>query len=880
MSGTSIRRLRVHMMLLSLGVLILTLGFNLLLSVSTLDSLAADVILSGYRSSGEHFARSVERGMRFGKPLESYAGMGEMLRQVQLGTRGVTRMEIVDATGAVLYTQASTMEGSSRSGDETVSGQDNSQISGRSGGPASGQAANEKGDNTDRNANRTRPDDLKLMQSGQASPADAVIQLADGYRILIPLQNKGLAGWLAMEISAEQVDRAAGSFLHWSLGLALGACIVVTLILTGWLGMLTGTDENRSSLHTSLGRLLLVLIGGTQLAYSAGTLVLFDSFVEQAVRTKTEIIATSIKRDFEYLIHKGVDVVTLRGKDQLLQQVVEATPELKGAYLVTPDGKTVASAGVFSSADTAIERPLDAYWTNRFSQRQHVMLLRLVLDRGTITERLFRLAMDLGTSLLISLLFLMELAKLLGLVVSKSLTPDGAQNDSSYAAQALRAAGFIFFLGYDMGISFIPLLARKLYQPFWGLSEEIVIGLPISAEMISAGIALLVSGTFSQRHGWHTTYLLGIASAAAGLLLGGLATNLPMLIAARIIAGFGFGLVLMASQLGTLGSAKAGAGLAGVFAGIFSGSICGSAAGAMIAEHMSFEAALLTGAVIILFAARAVLFGRATPASDTNTAYASGTNVAVALGRNTAYALGTNAAFASDTNAALASGTNAASTTVSAAGSGAAKLAAASPFTGSSGLLKDPRMHLILLLAGIPAAICLTGFLHYMLPLLLNAEHVEQADIGRIFMLYGLCFITAGPLIGRWIDRTADKAVFLMLMGLLSGVALLLGTGKGVFMAAFAVVALGLAQCIAAPATMLCVLALTSAQRLGKEKTASIYRSMERIGQVAGPMLFGGAIVALGSQQALTLMGVGICSAALVFMAAWRFSSPKNSPKN
>lgn len=856
MSGTSIRRLRVHMMLLSLGVLILTLGFNLLLSVSTLDSLAADVILSGYRSSGEHFARSVERGMRFGKPLESYAGMGEMLRQVQLGTRGVTRMEIVDATGAVLYTQAGTMEGSSRSGDDTVSGQDNSQISGRSGAPASGQAANEKGDNTDRNANRTRPDDLKLMQSGQESPADAVIQLADGYRILIPLQNKGLDGWLAMEISAEQVDRAAGSFLHWSLGLALGACIVVTLILTGWLGMLTGTDENRSSLHTSLGRLLLVLIGGTQLAYSAGTLVLFDSFVEQAVRTKTEIIATSIKRDFEYLIHKGVDVVTLRGKDQLLQQVVEATPELKGAYLVTPDGKTVASAGVFSSADTAIERPLDAYWTNRFSQRQHVMLLRLVLDRGTITERLFRLAMDLGTSLLISLLFLMELAKLLGLVVSKSLTPDGAQNDSSYAAQALRAAGFIFFLGYDMGISFIPLLARKLYQPFWGLSEEIVIGLPISAEMISAGIALLVSGTFSQRHGWHTTYLLGIASAAAGLLLGGLATNLPMLIAARIIAGFGFGLVLMASQLGTLGSAKAGAGLAGVFAGIFSGSICGSAAGAMIAEHMSFEAALLTGAVIILFAARAVLFGRATPASDTN--------AAVALG----------------TNAALASGTNAASTTVSAAGSGAAKLAAASPFTGSSGLLKDPRMHLILLLAGIPAAICLTGFLHYMLPLLLNAEHVEQADIGRIFMLYGLCFITAGPLIGRWIDRTADKAVFLMLMGLLSGVALLLGTGKGVFMAAFAVVALGLAQCIAAPATMLCVLALTSAQRLGKEKTASIYRSMERIGQVAGPMLFGGAIVALGSQQALTLMGVGICSAALVFMAAWRFSSPKNSPKN
>ncbi|MFV0349542.1 MAG: MFS transporter [Halodesulfovibrio sp.] len=819
MSGSSIHRLRVHMMLLSLGVLILTLGFNLLLSVSTLDSLAADVILSGYRSTGEHFARSVERGMRFGKPLESYAGMSAMLRQVQHGTDGITRMEIVNAKGTVLYAQADTPEGSSQSGD-TPSGQ----ITGQSSGP-----------NADGDANRTRPDDLKLMQSGQTSPIDAVIRLATGYRILIPLQYNGLAGWVAMEISSEQVDRAAGSFLHWSLGLALGACIVVALILTGWLGLLTGTNENRGSLHTSLGRLLLVLIGGTQLAYSTGTLVLFDAFVEQAVRTKAEIIATSMERDFEYLIHKGVDVVTLRGKDQLLQQVVAATPELKAAYLVTPDGKTVASAGEFAGTDLAIERPLDAYWTNRFMQRQHVLLLRLVLDRGAMTERLFRLAMDLGTSLLISLLFLMELAKLLGLVVSRaSGTQNAPQSIHDSASQALRAAGFIFFLGYDMGISFIPLLARKLYQPFWGLSEAIVIGLPISAEMVSAGLALLVSGTFSQRHGWHTTYLLGVVSAAAGLLFGGLATNLPMLIAARVIAGFGFGLVLMASQLGTLGSAKAGAGLASVFAGIFSGSICGSAAGAMLAEHMSFEAALITGAVVILFASRAVLFGKTAQAPQETAAPATAGEPAKT------------------------------------------RFAAASPFTGSTGLLKDPRMHLILLLAGIPAAICLTGFLHYMLPLLLNAEHVDQADIGRIFMLYGLCFITAGPLIGKWIDRTADKAIFLMLTGLLSGAALLLGTGKGIFMAAVAVVALGLAQCIAAPATMLCVLALTSAQRLGKEKTASIYRSMERIGQVAGPVLFGVAIVAIGAQQALTLMGGGICIAALVFMVAWRLSSPKN----
>ena len=51
------RKLRINALLLGLGVLLVTLGFNVLLSVSTLNTLATDMVLSGYRFCQQAVAR-------------------------------------------------------------------------------------------------------------------------------------------------------------------------------------------------------------------------------------------------------------------------------------------------------------------------------------------------------------------------------------------------------------------------------------------------------------------------------------------------------------------------------------------------------------------------------------------------------------------------------------------------------------------------------------------------------------------------------------------------------------------------------------------------------------------------------------------------------
>ncbi len=792
MQGNALLRLRVWIGALAVGALVLTLGFNVLLSVSTLDRLATESLLSGYRAAGEHLAQSIERGLRFGKPLGQYAGMGEMLRDLREGTPGMQRVEIVDAAGDVLY-----------AADD-----------------GAGQVAGD-----DRGARRNH--DLRILGNGTDGGAPAFWAGLGTYRVVIPLRHNGVAGGVALEIAATRIESATQGFMRWAAALLALACIVAGVTLSAWIGLLTGTPEARRNLGRSLGIVMLVLIGGMQIAYSAAMLSLFDSFLQSAMRDKAALAARFIKRDFEHIIHKGVDVRALQGGEALLERIVGAHPELCGATLSTPEGVTIASAGRADDNASVLRETIDRYWPSRFRQSEAVLELRLYLDRDHLRGNVLGLGVDLATSMAISLLLLFELSRMMGLLSARMLLvrqdrEAGPVPDSP--AQALRTGGFLFFLAYDMGISFIPVLARARFAPVWGLPEQVLVGLPISAEMICAGAALFIAGTVSERFGWRATFACGVAAAALGLFTGGASDSLNGLIVSRGICGFGFGLVLMAAQIGTLDDENAGYSLAGVFAGIFAGSICGAAIGSLLAERIGFDPVFFVAACLVPLALLILFVGK--------------------MRHDRPHAAGP----------------------------------ASRPGDGSAGVpgaawnfLRDPGMHVLLGMIGIPAALCLTGFLHYLLPLMLTEAKTSPSDIGRLFMLYGLCFITVGPMLGRWLDSSPRKDLFAMCTGLLSGSALLIASfSPGLAGAALSVAVIGVAQCLAAPATMMCVIGLASSRRLGRGKTASAYRTLERVGQVLGPVLFGMALVRWSSAHILIVVGVTVCALALVFPVIWR----------
>ncbi|MDR1857776.1 MAG: MFS transporter [Desulfovibrio sp.] len=786
------RKLRIRALLIGLGVLLLTLGFNALLSISTFHTLASDLVLSGYRSAGERLARDVERGMRFGKPLRTYAGMADMLAELHHDTEGIHRLSVVNPEGRLLYAVPPLAEA------ETGS---------------------------------VRAPEIPVKDGETFARRQPVREIDDGYRIAVPLHRRGMVGWLIMDVGEDRVDAATEDFLGWSSMLVAGACLLVGLILAGRLGLLTGLRTIGTSLPGTL-RLLLITVGLAQLAYACATLTLFYTFTQDAMRTTADILDDSIGRDFERLIHKGVDLVAMVGTSQALDAMLKANPELAGASLAEASGKVVASAGHVPEGALTVERPIHAYWPSRYRQREEVLRLKLALRPEVMRSRLSSLALNLGGSLVVSILLLLELSKMLGLIALRKLPSVAAQAPMPPIIQMLRMTSFLFFLGYDLSLSFIPLLARQMHDPSMGLNPTVSAGLPLSAEMVCTFVAVLLSGGILLRHGWRKVITTGTLGAAIGLALCSLAPNLYMLIAARAVCGISMGFTIMSLQIGALSNASAGAGTTNVFAGLFSGSICGSAIGGMLADHMSFQMVLAIEAGMIMLTLITLLPGRA-PAGQ--------------QARQQVEAKRTSEAPEAKQGSFLSRYLQ---------------------------VLLNKNVHMMLLVS-IPFAMCVSGFLHFLMPIRLASINVEKADIARMFMLYNLCFIFIGPLLGKCVDQMKDKALFYMFGGILLGATLLIASmSYNVGITAIAVITMGIGQCFFKPASMTCMLMIATSTNLTKERMAPLYKSVERIGKIVGPTVFGVGVTVIAADHALQIYGFIICIFALLFYILWRMNPP------
>ena len=88
-------------------------------------------------------------------------------------------------------------------------------------------------------------------------------------------------------------------------------------------------------------------------------------------------------------------------------------------------------------------------------------------------------------------------------------TPDDDWNVGELVYMLARPAGFVLVFMWSLPASFIPLYMKTLYEPMFGLAQDVVLGLPISVEMFCSLVAALIAGAVTDRRGWHVPFLLG-----------------------------------------------------------------------------------------------------------------------------------------------------------------------------------------------------------------------------------------------------------------------------------------------------------------------------------------------------------------------------------
>jgi predicted MFS family arabinose efflux permease len=385
----------------------------------------------------------------------------------------------------------------------------------------------------------------------------------------------------------------------------------------------------------------------------------------------------------------------------------------------------------------------------------------------------------------------------------------------------VRPAMFLFLFAIDLSMSFVPLHMKSFDTELFGLSRDIILGLPISAEFLCVGIFLLVAGVWMDRRGWHEPYFVGLLVVGIGTLCSWMATDALLFILSRAMVGVGYGLSLMSAQglVITLGASRGRArGFASLFAGLYSGSICGAAAGAFLAERFGYEEVFLMGAVVML--------------------------VLIVFSWKFMHSLVSQTESRSEPGAKSRQNIN---------------LRSLLQFIG------NPVFIALSVLSSLPASIAVAGFLHFFTPVYMDKMGVTESTIGQVLILYGICLIYFGPSIGRLIDRSQNKKYYMLAGGLLGGLAFAtFDTDFGIASMIVSVFLLGLSSSFVLSSQSTMVLELKESRVLGEGTALGIFRSISRIGQVVGPTIFGWVLLSGDLTQVINYLGYSYIGAMVV----------------
>jgi MFS family permease len=386
-------------------------------------------------------------------------------------------------------------------------------------------------------------------------------------------------------------------------------------------------------------------------------------------------------------------------------------------------------------------------------------------------------------------------------------------------AADIRLPLFLFVFAEEVSRSFMPLYVREVGHSLLGLSPEMIMAIPIAMFMACIAIASPWAGAVTERVGSRKVFLMGLIPAVLGYVMTGFAMGVFDLIVWRAVTGFGYALVTVAGQTYIAKATADGSraqGL-GVYVGaVLTASICGTAIGGVLAERVGFEATFFFSAAVVLLSGGLVQRLMAS-AED--------------------------------------------------------QPAAERPAKSGSmwKLFANWRFTVLMLFAAMPAKMALTGFMFFLVPVILWDSQLSLPEIARIVVLYPLVMAAVTWVASRLSDHLGRRAILVALGGLIGGGGLLLPlVYEGNMAIALAIVALGVSHGLSASSQLALLpdICWTECHAQGRTNVMAFVRTIERVGSTAGPILAAAFIPLWGLHGAVVALGAVVLAMAAVFALA------------
>lgn len=575
--------------------------------------------------------------------------------------------------------------------------------------------------------------------------------------------------------SSSEYLQKLGAYLAILVGLAL--CFLWLLVFKT--RFLTVKDRLIDKKRVLI--LLLVILGSSQIIYSGLNYALFKGAYLQTALRSTNYIEQLVTNNVASIERAGLTLEEVSGFEEYLTDTAATLPEIEKIELIAENQRIQATMSV-------------AY----------------------LNQKMLDILLDMVTVLLISIFFMIELTLLATMLLGDKLA---AKEESSAAAVQTSGLGraliFIVNIGVFMPLSFIPIVMKKLYQPIAGLAPDVILGLPISAEMLAGVAAIILAGRLIAEKGWKPIFYTGILFLTVGSILSGMSGTALSFILSRSIVGWGIGFVMMALRSLVIMLPGQNKAIAEFSAGAVAGLNCGAVIGGMLAERIGYANVFYLSGLIVLLSA---LFAQKLLANNERQQSAPEQTAA---------------------------------------------------WDNFRRFISDRSVLQFLLLVFLP--ILIAGvFLNYSFPLLAQAHNLSQGNISRAFLLNGLCIIYLGPALTGLTTRYLGNKGALLFSSLLVIAGMFIFMFFGNIEAAFVlVVLLGVSDSFGIAAQTSYFLNLKAVQQMGLSKGIGYFSIIINIGRMIGPVLLGVAFT-WGMQNGVRVIAIALAVFLALFILADR----------
>ncbi|MFO1056023.1 MAG: MFS transporter [Dongiaceae bacterium] len=659
-----------------------------------------------------------------------------------------------------------------------------------------------------------------------SEPGSEVWQAGDRLRVLLPVRDKmAVAATIAIDVDEAALVRPVAAALWPALLVAAAGGLLFLLVELGAAG--------RSGRFARLAPSLVfagafIAVAGT---VTAGLFGLYD----EGVRGKTAALAQSIAHRLSAATEIGIDFSSFSELGEAFAVYRRIDPDIRRVTLVD-DGKVLVD-----SAAAAAGRPYrpdaDVYEFSVPLAERADLGIAVALPKAVVLRAMWRNGKNF-----LALFLACGLVGYMLLPASRALAARPAGADPAAAAERrlaiVKAAYFLGVFVDAIGLSFLPQWATTAATAA-GLSPAAG-SLPFTLSFVFLTAALLPAGRYAVHGDLRRMMLAGLACTAAGAVLIFAWPGFVAICAGRSLSGLGQALLLVAVQSYGLSSSAGGrqARAVGVQVEAFSGGlICGTTIGGLLAALLDERRVFLIGGGLglaaLLYAVSCIAPGGAERRA------------------------GAPRALLADLRAALL----------------------------DAGFLKT------LFLGGVGKFV-FAGVAMFAVPLILRERGYAKEDVGQVMTLYALAVLGATLLATRLADRLGGAGAVLLLGSVVAGLGMalvgLVNAGPGpepawlaaaaaalaglpvpaILLTILGVLAMGVSQGMLAAPVITYVAGTAAAARDGPAGVVAIYRLLERVGHICGPVVVGAVLAAWGGDPAsILIFGLLSLVAGLLFLA-------------